>query len=237
MREELPLTTRSVSFPEGDLTVQWVEYLNALVTREELDAAEMFDETIGLIISGNFRDALETSEYSEDATLSEEPILESATRFSDKFFNGSSDGLDEYIKMATFYAQGFDLLELDKAWKIRTRDEEGAMPRWNEVYGPKAPSRKGRARQKAARDQLRKNGWRRRDINALRESCDLYVIWRHVTKTKTLQETLEMTMDTEELTDEEHWNQLTALSRKMTPISRLLGEDPKDNRYGKHRSK
>jgi len=237
MREELPLATRSISFPEGDLTAQWMELINALVTHEALDAAEMFDETIGLIISGNDRDALETREYSEDAILSEEPIVESAARFSDKYLNGSSDGQDEFVKLAAFYAQGLDLFELEKAWKIRTRDEEGAMPRWNEVYGPKAPSRKGRAKQKAARDQLRKNGWRRRDINALRESCRLYVIWRHVCESKTLQETLEMTMDTEKLTYEEHWNQLTILSRKLTPISRLLGDDPKDNRYGKHRSK
>ena len=230
MREELPLTTRSISFPEGDLTAQWMELINALVTHEDLDAAEMFDETIGLIISGNFRDALETSEY-EDAILSEEPILESAAKFSDKFLNDSSDGQDEYIKMATF--QGFDLFDLEKAWKIRTRDEEGAMPRWNEVYGPKAPSRKGRAKQKAARDQLRKNNWKRKDLKALRESCDLYVIWRHVSKTKTLK----MTMNTEEFTEEEYLSKYHALSKKLTPISRLLGEDPKDNWYGKHRSK
>ena len=46
MRAGLPLVRPWLNVSEDDLTVEWVEYINALVISEELGASTMFDEAI-----------------------------------------------------------------------------------------------------------------------------------------------------------------------------------------------
>ena len=241
MRAGLPLVRPWLNVSEDEMAVVWVEYINALVIAEELDASTMFDEAIHRIADSNLKTALDRGEIrqnqdgdglsmSEDVVLSASSIEEVATAFAGKYLNGSSDGVDQFVALAALYAQGFDLMELEAA-------RQGLSPRWQTVYGPKSTTRVGRGQQRAARSELRKE-WSTRSIAVIRDESRMYVLWRYICPSRTLDEALRLTWPAgREAKDYDEWkSHHDTWSSKLRRISRLLGHDLKLNQYGKWRN-